>query len=183
MNKFKLWIISLIIVSMVLGISLYKNHQQHQELIGGIILQYLDNQQRILYYLEKALETKEEIGNYEFLLHVSKAQGINESNILLLGNATNIGRHLMYEGIEIPRNIIDLNLQGTSAMMIVYENTFNNKLTDEDMKGLKDYMENLDLILSEFNYDGKSTDVFEKSPKELAEKLNAVSKELHVNLN
>ncbi|MGO4889440.1 hypothetical protein ACJ2A9_16955 [Anaerobacillus sp. MEB173] len=182
MNKKKFCIISLIIVGMVLGISLYKNHQQHQDLIGGIMLQYLDNQKRIFDTLERALETREETGDYEFLLHISRAQGINDSNILLLGNATNIGSHLMYEGIDVPRIIIDLNSMGGSAMFIVYENTFNNKLTEGDIKGLEDYMENLDLILSEFKYDGKSTDVFEKSPKELAEKMNKVSKELQVSL-
>jgi hypothetical protein len=177
-NKIKLYIISLIIITTVLGISFYKNYQQHQDLISGIILQYIDNQSRIHDTLDRALETKEENSEYEFLLSISRAQGINNSNIILLGNATNIGSHLMYEGINIPRNIKNLDSEGAETMAIVYENTFKNKLTDEDIKGLNAYMEKLEIILNEFNYDGVSTDVFDKPPKELAEKLYKISKEL-----
>ena len=173
----KIYIISLIIITM-LGISLYRNYEQHQDLVGGVMLQYIDNQKKIYDALDWALKSKEEIGDYEFLLSISRAQGINNSNMKLLGNATYIGRHLMYEGIDIPNTLLDLDLEGSIAMFTVYENTYKNKLTNEDIKGLKTYVENLELMLREFKYDGKSTEVFEKSPKELAEKMNKVSKEL-----
>ena len=162
----------------MLGISLYKNYEKHQDLVGGIMLQYIANQEKIHNTLESALKSKEELGDYLFLLSISRAQGVNNSNINLLGNATYIGRHLMYEGIDIPNTLIDLDTEGSIAMFTVYENTYKNKLTNEDIKRLKTYIENLELILREFKYDGKSTEVFEKSPKELAEKMNKVSKEL-----
>jgi hypothetical protein len=144
------------------------NNMKKNEVIRDSMLQYIENQYQIFYWMDRAVKHKD--NEDDFITSLGAVGTLIHFSSLISGNGTYIGQHY-----TIPNDLYHFHgVNSIQISQITNRVKKNEEITSQELQSLIDYRDKLESLTNKLKDSGELQG---KSPRQISRLLAEISKE------